>query len=376
MMLIINVNNMVYVLVLLEHLIFVNILNGMNILQIIFISEILLHMLLTILIGISNFFNKVKKHKSSNYKFSENTMELDSQQNPFILSFILFVFSLFILIRFKILERFNLAILIISFLFLIKYLGRVLFRPDCHSLYTFDGGKSLGFFALIFPTFICFNTKEKLFDYTNSIISTNIHDVVVILLVLFLFFIYFVLIFALIPSILFELNKPLNFCLDINIFVLRMIISKQELCFEKINKVTNAINNYTSFRNGIINIFGNVFKILANVFRFLFMIIIIILLDLIIYFIYFLTVILYFFVFISKVTNEMMLSFLIRIAIILSLLFTFIVLNKYSYLITDVNYKIFEFIDSTVLIPLIYDSINRYNGSCIEFIKSLKTKVE
>ena len=163
------------------------------------------------------------------------------------------------------------AILIISFLFLIKYLGRVLFRPDCHSLYTFDGGKSLGSFALFFPTFICFNTKEKLFDYANSIISTNIHDVVFILLVLFLFLIYFVLIFALIPSILFKLNKPLNFCLDINIFVLRMIISKQELCFEKINKVTNAINNYTSIRNGIINIFGNVFKILANVFCFLFL---------------------------------------------------------------------------------------------------------
>ena len=53
-------------------------------------------------------------------------------------------------------------------------------------------------------------------------------------------------------------------------------------------------------------------------------------------------------------------SFYVFISVILSLIFSYIHFTKIDNLINKTNYKVFEFVCGTILIPLIYECINRY----------------
>lgn len=336
----------------------------MKILQFILSFELFLYLLLSSFKYIDykgmwhNILKNEKKNKDNNRSFSIVIL---------MSLLIIFVIIFSLLQKLNIVNKFNFIIFILTLFSFLNYLLRIYNLPKPLSKYTFDQTSILGVFAYVLSTNGTEDFFQKIYFYCTRVNNSDLHDFIFIVVIIVFSFLYFLLIVAFIPAIANEF---------ISTFVITLKEKKKiiaNLYLKIVSKILKIISINMSFKvdrtknadtraliNCVITFFAYLLKILKCS-CYLMMSFLLIFILFVLWFIKkCLVMVNSFFTHLSKIDNEINLSFYIRISIIASMIITMVIISKYNILINDINYDIYEYVSGTILIPLILDSINKY----------------
>ena len=357
----------------------------MSILKIIFLTEFVVYCFFELIFNIIEIAKIVrKKYFTHNQSFNEKKCQ--NNETSLVASIFILVFIITaIFFNNDIVQRINFLIFLLCFCYFTKTLLQVLISPDLNNFYSFDFKNFLGFFTFLFVFAIYFNMDNIISNFLNNINNKDAYDTLLVMFILCLVFIYIFFIIALIPCIFSEFNKIFKYLFEKTRLFFNKIFNLMYLlinkffkmiivCFESIDKTFDELKDDKTFFSNVKAILIFIIKNLLKLVLIFIYCIIYGLYKLIYYILNILLITCYFFDILSKTNNELYLSFFIRISIIFSLLFTYIILSKNQYLISYTNYTVFEFLDGTILIPLIYDSINEYKKYIVKIIVDAKTR--
>lgn len=209
-------------------------------------------------------------------------------------------------------------------------------------LYSFDRFNSLSLFCVAIVIFASLDLHNELLKFLKSIKNTDLHDALIILFFLVGYFINIFFIFTLSSSLLFKLKDKQQEFLRKVILEADKIKKTFHLPFIKLKDIKHFSINFKAIITclkkfisiSFYALFYLILRILNVTFRFL--------------------------IGFSSNNDFLHLSFYVLISVIFSLMLSYANFTKIDNLISEPNYKVFEFICGTVLIPLIYDCINRY----------------
>ena len=337
----------------------------MKILQFILSFELFLYLLLSSFKYIDykgmwhNILKNEKKNKDNNRSISIVIL---------ISLLIIFVIIFLLLQKLNIVNKFNFIIFILTLFSFLNYLLRIYNLPKPLSKYTFDQTSILGVFAYVLSTNGTEDFFQKIYFYCTRVNNSDLHDFIFIVVIIVFSFLYFLLIVAFIPAIankfistfviaLKEKKKIIaNLYLKIVSKILK-IISIDSMSF-KVDRTNNA--DTRALINCVITFFAYLLNILKWSCYLMMSFLLIFILFVLLFIKKCLVMVNSCFTHLSKIDNEINLSFYTRISIIASMIITMVIISKYNILKNDINYDIYEYVSGTILIPLILDSINKY----------------
>lgn len=337
----------------------------MKILQIILSFELFLYLLLSSFEFTNckgmwhNILKNEKKNKDNNRSISIVIL---------ISLLIVFVIIFSLLQKFNIVNKFNFIFFVLTLFSFLNYLLRIYNLLKPLSKYTFDQTSILGVFAYVFSTNGTEDFFQKINFYCARVNNSDLHDFIFIIVIIVFSFLYFLLIVAFIPAIankfisifaiaLKEKKKIIaNLYMKIVSKIIKMI-SIDSMSF-KVDRTNNA--GTRALINFVITFFAYLLKILKCSCYLMMSFLLIFILFVLSFFKKCFIMVNSCFIHLSKIDNEINLSFYIRVSIIASMIITMIIISKYNILKNDINYDIYEYVSGTILIPLILDSINKY----------------
>ena len=291
---------------------------------------------------------KNKDKKSKNSEDNSKEIEDDTRDNCIALYLTIFIwFVIIVLITFIFknifaleLNSFMIIACSISFLFL---LIQSILSKNYRDLYSFDQFNSLSVFCIAIVVAVSFQTHNFLLMLIQNFIkNTDLQDVLIILFFFAAYFVNIFFIFTLSSSLFFKLKDNLLDCLREVILQADKIKKTFHLPLKK-----EKDKKHFSFTLKIIIAYFKKF-LSISIYAALYLILRI------------LKILLRFLIGFSSNNDILHLSFYVFISVILSLIFSYIHFTKIDNLINKTNYKVFEFVCGTILIPLIYECINRY----------------
>lgn len=240
----------------------------------------------------------------------------------------------------------NLLILLVCSFAFLYFLKLNSFTKEYAASCYFDRLNGLSLFCVAIVIAVSFDMHVvilKLLNCLNTNDTKDLHDILIILFFLSSYFINIFFIFTLSSSFLYKIRD-----------ILQYIFDKVALDADIIKKIfqSASINepDKDSFFKFIRFILILLFALFLNP--------IFILLYLLLHFI---MLCLRFLIGLSHANNGLFLSFFTLISSILALIFSLVFFYRNtSFIYKDVNLQIFDFISTSILMPLIYDCINKY----------------
>lgn len=326
----------------------------MKLLKEIFLILFCVYYIFTIIQCIIDFIiKKIKKDKITNKSSIENEDSNNNYKFPLFLSIfewlIILIIATFVFMNGCIIILINILMLFVCFIALLHFLKQSLFnKNDTNQHCYFDQFNGLSLFCVATVIAIIFNMHINILNLIKHITTGNLHDVLIVLFFLASFFINIFYIFILFSSLLSKFEK---------FKVLQKLLKMVSSCAENIQNIFHALSKIelSTIKNAF-------FKIILGIcFVFVFVPFFIPILALLYLLLCFIMLCLRFLIGLSWTNNGLFLSFFVLISSILSLIFSFVLFHKNaSFIYDEENLKIFEFISSTILIPLVYDCINKY----------------